>query len=137
MAKRIDEPIGSLAVLGPVEFPAATPEDIKAEAKRVLAEGDYLAARALVARGLESFPESILLRDFANLIAPPRIIGRSPAIVDGSIAANQRWLLEHHDAFSGQWVCLKGGTLVASSDDYQTLEKLSGGFAGLFVTRVF
>ena len=103
--------------------------------KWALAAGAHLKARELATQGAELFPDDPELVNIARILAPPKIIGRTPA--DPPIKLNRAWLARHRKQYRGKWVAIKEGKLVAFADEPAELKKKVGDLRGHLVTKVW
>lgn len=106
------------------------------EIQSALANGAYLQARELSARGAERFPKHVLLARYARVLAPPRVIGTSPA-TKTDLRANKQWIEANGSVYSGKWVALRDGTLLGAADFLKELTNALGIHRDILYTKVF
>lgn len=80
-------------------------------------QGDADAAERQVDRGLRYHPDSRGLARLKQTLAPPR--ARYTDVTRTDTAANETWLQERGAAFSGKWVALLHGQLMASGHTFE------------------
>ena len=103
------------------EYQALTAEEGLAELKRLIEEGGRVETARALSRSLAArYPENEAIQRWAWVIAPPRVIGTSPAS-GGGTAGIKEWLKAHHAEYPGKWVALRGGELLAVEDSQQML----------------
>ncbi len=89
--------------------------------KWALAAGAHLKARELATQGAELFPHDPELVNMARILAPPKIIGRTPA--DPAVKLNRDWLVQHAEEYHGKWVAVREGRLLATASTLRDLLK--------------
>lgn len=89
-------------------------EDLVRGVKLALRVDAAMAARELSALGAQRFPDHPELVKMARVLAPPRLVGLSPAEPDAG--DNTKWLRENAASYRGRWVALKNGNLLAAAD---------------------
>jgi hypothetical protein len=82
-------------------------------------------ARELAHQGRRLFPEDKRLQQALAVLAPPVVRGTHPAQPLG-LTATQRWFKEHAAPYTGQWVAVRGGTLLGSAPTLQELHERIG-----------
>jgi hypothetical protein len=82
-------------------------------------------ARELAHQGSRIFPEDKRLQQAMAVLAPPVVRGPCPA-QSLHLTASQRWLKEHAPQYTGQWVAVRGGTLLGSAPTLQDLHERIG-----------
>lgn len=110
------------------------PQDIARAVRLALAAGAPLTARQISAEGHQLYPEDAELAKMARILAPPKLLGTSPA--NPSRRLDQEWLRHHAHEYRGQWLALKDGVLVAAAPTAQQLKSLVPEMNGVLVTRV-
>lgn len=73
--------------------------------------GAHMQARKLAADGGLRFPDNIEMQKFSHLLASSVIVN-SHLPPDREAAADIRWLKDHRNEYSNQWVALRGGNLL-------------------------
>ncbi len=73
----------------------------------------------LIASGLAQYPDDGWLQRAKRVMVRPSVIGTSPA--SPNFAAAWAWVREHSLEYHNQWVALRGGELIGTSDSYDTL----------------
>jgi hypothetical protein len=111
-------------------------EDIVRGVKLALRVDAAMAARDLSALGARRFPGNPELVKMARVLAPPRLIGLSPA--KPGAGDNMKWLRENATSYLGRWVALKDGNLLAIGDSLKELVSIIGDPRkdGILITRV-
>ncbi len=95
-------------------------------------------ARELAHQGNRIFPEDRRLQQAMAVLAPPVVRGTRPA-QSLHLTASQRWLKEHASQYTGQWVAVRGGTLLGSAATLQELHErigIEGQAASTIVVKV-
>jgi hypothetical protein len=82
-------------------------------------------ARELAHQGSRIFPEDKRLQQAMAVLAPPVIRGTRPA-QPLRLTAAQRWFKEHASHYAGQWVAVRGGTLLGAAPTLQELHECIG-----------
>jgi hypothetical protein len=82
-------------------------------------------ARELAHQGSRIFPEDKRLQQAMAVLAPPVVRGTRPA-QPLHLTAAQRWFKEHASHYTGQWVAVRGGTLLGSASTLQELHERIG-----------
>ena len=82
-------------------------------------------ARELAHQGSKIFPEDRRLQQAMAVLAPPVVRGTRPAQLLHLTAA-QSWFKEHAAQYTGQWVAVRGGTLLGSAPTLQKLHERIG-----------
>lgn len=104
------------------EYQALTAEEGVAELKRLIEEGGRVETARALSRSLAArFPENETIQWWARVIAPPRVIGTSPASGSG-IALVKEWLKAHGAEYPGKWIALRGTELLAAEEDRRLLQ---------------
>lgn len=99
-----------------------------------LAAGAPLPARHISAEGHRLYPEDVELANMARILAPPKVLGVSPA--NPSAGRDLEWLRQHADEHRGQWVALRNGDFLAAAPTARELKAVLPRIQGIFVTRV-
>jgi hypothetical protein len=82
-------------------------------------------ARELAQQGSRIFPEDKRLQQAMAVLALPTVRGTRPA-QSLHLTASQRWFKEHASHYTGQWVAVRGGTLLGSAATLQELHERIG-----------
>ncbi|HEV7589056.1 MAG TPA: hypothetical protein VGO40_13140 [Longimicrobium sp.] len=99
-----------------------------------LAAGAHNTARELSAVAHARFPADRDVRQFATVLGPPAIMSREP--LTASAADAQEWLKHNASRYTGQWVALRRGELLAAGAALSDVRHSIGSLAGTFVTRI-
>jgi hypothetical protein len=110
--------------------------DFLAAIQSALAVGAFLVARQLSALGTEQYPEHPRLRNYAHILAPPKVIQRDLP-PDSTLFANRDWIMTHRTEFQGQWVALRNGELLGAADSLDVLTQAVPVAKGILFTKVF
>lgn len=107
--------------------------------KLALRAGAHFYARDFSSRASKRYPYSVELKRLAAVLAPPRIVHRTPA-QESSMALNRCWLHDHKEEYRFLWVALQRGQLLASAvtlqDMKQALPKSFVPCPDILITRV-
>jgi hypothetical protein len=79
-------------------------------------------ARELTHQGSKIFPEDKRLQQAMAVLAPPVVRGACPA-QSLHLTATREWFKEHALHYTGQWVVVRGGTLLGSASTLQELHE--------------
>jgi hypothetical protein len=82
-------------------------------------------ARELAHQGSKIFPEDKRLQQAIAVLAPPVVRGMRPA-QSLHLTAAQRWFKEYASQYTGQWVAVRGNTLLGSAPTLQELHERIG-----------
>ena len=82
-------------------------------------------ARELAHQGSRLFPQDKRLQQAMAVLAPPVVRGTRPAQPLHFTAA-QSWFKEHTSQYTGQWVAVRGDTLLGSAPTLQALHERIG-----------
>jgi hypothetical protein len=123
-------------VIKGIDWESRNEEDILRAIPLALAAGALVTARELSTLGARLFPANGQLGKFADILAPPRVVGTRPARESG-IRENRDWLKAHSDEYRGKWVALRSGVLVGVADSPDELRKLGLIVEDTLVTRVY
>jgi hypothetical protein len=99
-----------------IDWSAQTPDDLVHTIELALRLELATLAIALATEGQRLFPDHARIQYAAHVLAPP--VGRIvPAAPVHGLDASRSWIKDHADAYRGQWVAVRAGTLlgVASS----------------------
>lgn len=113
---------------------AYTPREIAQVVRWALAAGTLLPARHISAEGHRLYPEDEELAHMARVLAPPKVLGVSPA--NPSAGQDLEWLCQHASEYRGQWIALKNGEFLAAAPTARELKAMLPRIQGIFVTRV-
>jgi hypothetical protein len=83
--------------------------------KMALQMGCYSIAAKLASEGTELFTEDDRLKEYARVLAPPKVVKTGIPPVKG-LGDSMRWLRKHRSEYRGQWVVVKSGELLAHSN---------------------
>jgi hypothetical protein len=100
-----------------------------------LQAGAHLAARQIAAEGSKRYPQDLRLQKQATILAPPRVIERTP-VVSPSHKANRDWLKANGETYRGQWVALFNGHLIDTADSLGQLVRRVGQKRNVLFTLV-
>ena len=89
--------------------------------RRLLAEHHVVAARKLAEATPHDYSLNESLRHLLIVLAPPVIYRRLPAQANGS--ANIEWLLRNAENYTGTWVALANGNLLATDKSLAGLRR--------------
>lgn len=117
-----------------IAWDAYPPQEIARAVQLALAAGAPLTARHLSAEGYRLYPEDAELAKMARILAPPKVLGTSPA--NPSTGLDLEWLRRHATEYQGQWVALNKGEFLAAAPSAHALKTLLPHIQGIFVTRV-
>jgi hypothetical protein len=78
------------------------------------------AARRLVANALREGSTEPGLAHWAEVLAPAKVLGFSPA-GEPDRSAEFRWFAEHGWEYRGQWVAVLGNQMLTHAESYQNL----------------
>lgn len=117
-----------------VAWDAYPPAEIARAVRLALAAGAPLPARQISAAGHRLYPEDAELAKMAYILAPPKVLGTSPA--NPSTSLDLEWLRRHAVEYQGQWVALNKGQFLAAAPSARALKALLPPIQGVFVTRV-
>jgi hypothetical protein len=95
-----------------IDWNSRPPEDFIQVVKLALRVGAHLIAREAALAGRERFPKNRQLQKMAEVLAPPRAHIVKSKNQDAR-RANHDWLQQHRNEYSGRWVALDSGTLLA------------------------
>lgn len=91
----------------------------------LLLEGRIEAARALASVALSTHGSSEVIKKYARILAPPKLVSTaSPSPSNGS--AEWDWLRSNAAQFRGNWVAVAGNELLGSSRELPTLLAILG-----------
>lgn len=79
-------------------------------------------SRELAQKGVDLFPGNSDFQYFVKVLAPPKVIGTSPA-KKRHFAPSYEWLNNNADKYRGHWLAVCRGKLVATSLTYKDLKK--------------
>ena len=79
----------------------------------------------LAHQGSRIFPEDKRLQQAMAVLAPPIVRGARPA-QSLHLTAAQRWFKEHASQYTGQWVAVRGDTLLGAAPTLQELHECMG-----------
>jgi hypothetical protein len=123
-----------LDTLEQVEWKGAAEASFIHVIRLALKAGAYMAARQIANEGLEAYPESAEMKDYAAAFAPPTVVANNlPA--NPSLRLNRDWLRANANQYSGQWVALKRGELLGASHSFDELFKQVGRSKEILITR--
>jgi hypothetical protein len=78
------------------------------------------AARRVLAEALRAGADEPGLKHWADVLAPAKIIGFSPAS-GTDLQVEMRWFAEHAQEHRGEWVAVHNGELLAHAEAYEDL----------------
>ncbi|MEZ4714400.1 MAG: hypothetical protein R3A44_44880 [Caldilineaceae bacterium] len=119
-----------------IDWSTRKPAEFERAIQWALAAGAHLAARTLAATGAAKYPAHAELQKAARILAPPKVLRRNLA-PDPTLRANHNWLRTHRLEYSGQWVALRNGQLLASGDSLQELTNAFPVSPDTLFTKVF
>ena len=95
-----------------------TAEDFLYVTQLALQAGAHFTARELSRNGTARFPQDVQLAHLAHVLAPPRVLGTTPAKPEEvqMHRRNVEWLRINGSAHIGKWVALRNGELLAEGD---------------------
>lgn len=99
-----------------------------------LVEGSYVLARELAAEGAELHPEHEELQKMARALAPPKLVEVLPA--NPSMSKNHVWIRHHADEYTGKWIALRDGKLLASGDTISEVKSGLKAVDDVLLTRI-
>ena len=103
--------------------------------KQHMSYGDYSLVFMEAEAGLSEYPKSSVLRKYTELLSPPIVIENELTTTEG-IDLNNEWIEEHGDRYSGNWIALSDGHLLASSESLNSLLVEVGGNENVLITKV-
>jgi len=103
--------------------------DPAAEIRDAVEHGDFRLARDLVARALMSRPDDPDLRRWERVVAPAVV--RISTIRGVDRGRDLEWLRAHASEYSGRWVAVDGGALLAEAPSLaEVLDRVRSSHAG-------
>lgn len=127
-----------IVALRVIKWDGLSAEDWELVIRLALEAGAHAEARELAAEAARHYPHDQKLRGRADLLAPPRVLGTHPAEPEAAAMqkANFAWLRAHGSDYQGQWVALRGATLVGAASSLRELHEQVGDAKGTFFSRV-
>ncbi len=121
---------GFAAALGQIDWAARGPEDFAYVAELALLAGANQSARQVAEAGADHFPTDLSLARLVAVLAPPRVVAlkKVSAVTAAERKANLAWLRQNAVNYSGRWVALHGGHLVAQSHSAQDVMARLGAY---------
>ncbi len=120
------------------DWSAQTPDDLAHAIDLALRLELGTLAITLAQQGLRLFPDHERLQQAAHVLAPP-VIRTTPAAPVEGIETSRSWIRDHADAYRGQWVAVREGTLLSAAASLKGLLAALGpdhDRANTLVTRV-
>jgi hypothetical protein len=84
--------------------------------------GDVQGARTYVKVVEARWPDDERVRHWARVLAPPRVIGTSPA-TGRRLDTEYAWLRDHAREHPGCWLLLRGDRLIAADPDVRVVRE--------------
>jgi hypothetical protein len=97
-----------------IDWSAQTPDDLAHAIDLALRLELGTLAISLAQQGGQLFPDHARLQQAAQILAPPVIRVTSAAPVQG-IETSRIWIRDHANAYRGQWVAVREGTLLSAA----------------------
>ncbi len=127
-----------IALVNSIDWSRRTPEDFLFVIQYALNLGTHSVARQLAEQSKSQYPDHAELQKYAQLLATTKV-AHSSRPANPNAKADIDWLKIHGDEFRGQWVALRGGTLLAaaptSRDLLASLENLKD--KSILITLVY
>jgi hypothetical protein len=118
-----------------IDWAAHQAEDIIRAMDLALEVGAYGTARTLSEIGARQFPDHEVVRKYARILGPAKIL-RTGLPPDPGAAADIRWLKKHSSEYRGRWVALKDGELLESADSFEQLLQKYPARSGVLLTHI-
>jgi len=101
-----------------VYWSSRTAEDFLYITQLALQTGAYITAHEIASAGARRFPRDAKLVRRAYVLAPPRILGKTPVKPEEAEMQrrNMDWLRNNSSAHIGKWVALRNGELLAEGE---------------------
>jgi len=125
-----------VAVYQLIDWSQRTAEAFTRAIQWALAAGAHYAARTLAATAAQQHPKSTELQKYNRILSPPKTL-QSNLPPDASIRTNHEWLRTNREQYSGRWVALHSGQLVAAANSLQELTEQLGTAPEILFTKVF
>lgn len=90
------------------------PPEGERRVRELLELGAVEEARALSCRLAETYPEDRSVQKLWHVLAPPRVVGRSPAS-GRPISVERAWIKAHGKEYAGSWIAVLGSQLLIAS----------------------
>lgn len=98
------------------------PDDLIRVIQACLSLDMVLLGRELAYEGRHLFPNDKRIEQWANVLAPARVVGTRPASGNAAgLEASHRWFQNNSGKYKGQWIAVRHGELLGAAP---TLEKL-------------
>lgn len=126
-----------VAAVNAVEWSNQPAEAIRAVIELALNIEAVRIARQLAEVGHRAYPEDAWLKRATVVLAPPKIIGTSPARPGQK--ATMLWLQDHAHEYYQQWVAVRDGVFLGAGETRQGLVEKLGSIAherGTVITRI-
>lgn len=126
-----------VTVANSIDWQKRSADDIIHAIQLAFITGSFLMARKLAELGTEQYPDRKDLKNYHNILAPPKIqvgeIGSDP-----TINLNREWITKNWNEYKGRWVALRAGQLLGEADTIKELIDIVGNpkEKGIFITRV-
>lgn len=124
-----------VSTLQTVDWASRPADEVAQAVKLALMTGAFMAARRLSQEGADRYPEHAELQKLARLLAPPRVIGHSPARPD--LRANHEWMKREANAYRGKWIALRNGELLGTADTFDELADQFPDPRRILMTKIF
>lgn len=124
-----------LEVLQQVNWHNHPPANFVRAAQLALKAGAYREAYWISAKGAEYYPDNSELQKYARVLAPPKAVS-GKATTNSGHKANREWLKDHGSEYSGQWVAVRNGQLLGTSDSLKELAERVGSTKDVLLTKV-
>lgn len=98
-----------------IDWRSQSPTTFREAINLALEIGCHAIAAQLASRGHALFSDDPTLVRIARVLAPPKGVRKGIPAVPG-INASMEWLEDHRERYSGKWVAVRNGELLASSD---------------------
>jgi hypothetical protein len=108
-----------------IDWSAHSATDLTRAIDLALALDMVSLARELAHHGSKIFPEDKRLQQAMAVLAPPVVRGTRPA-QQLHLTAAQSWFKEYASHYTGQWIAVRGGTLLGSASTLQELHERIG-----------
>lgn len=108
--------------VGTIEWSSQSPSQIKQAIDVALGLGCHAVAAELAATGRNRYPNDPALERIAHVLAPPELVRTGVPAVSG-LSASVKWFEEHREQYSGKWLAVRNGKLLASADSRKELSK--------------
>lgn len=117
-----DSPKEFMEAIASIDWSSQSPSELREAIDLAFQLGCHSVAIELASEGHKLFPHDLTLERIARVLAPPKLVRTGIPAIPG-LRDSVEWFEKHREQYSGKWVAIRNGKLLASADSRAELSR--------------